>query len=498
MKIKYMISAILIGFSLTAAVVAQEDAAPVALPEPETESLPTLTLAQAIGESQAKGDDFALADQTLGIARLQHSADVAKQGFAVSAGGAWSMTDGLKQADPGAEQTLLSKAESASLGSSTGSASGTAGIGQTAQGSLSLSTPQTKLSVSATHSLPPSTAAVNTATTVVALTASQTLWDGYFGGQSRGTLEKSRLTLLGKELADTQSRSAIKSKIKQAYIIMLAAQRDLAVKRQVLEKQKRLLAQIQAIYNIRQASAIDLKTAQINARSAEIDALTADKSLRLANERLAVLVGRAPDERFLVADIPDPVLPAASVDEAIKTGLSRRNDLAQFELSAKSAGIDAALARASKSPLVTLTGGAGIAVGWTSPSAMEEAVTVGARIALPVLDSGAASFQAKTGQAQSSLYGLQASQLRKTLASDIRDYFESTQLLAEKTELARQSAELAEAQFELVKTQNKFGTATMQDVLTASVTAATAEVNYGTVKNQYLLSELSLETAMGL
>ena len=58
--------------------------------------------------------------------------------------------------------------------------------------------------------------------------------------------------------------------------------------------------------------------------------------------------------------------------------------------------------------------------------------------------------------------------------------------------------ELADAQFELVKAQNKYGTATLQDVLTASVTAATAEEGYQTAKSAYLGAILQLSTAMGL
>ena len=103
--------------------------------------------------------------------------------------------------------------------------------------------------------------------------------------------------------------------MKQSYITMLAAQRDLDIKKQVLEKQTNLLKQIEAVYALKQASAVDLKTAQINARSAEIDVTTADKTLRLANERLAVILGRPASDRFSVADIPDPSLPAASIDE---------------------------------------------------------------------------------------------------------------------------------------------------------------------------------------
>ena len=58
--------------------------------------------------------------------------------------------------------------------------------------------------------------------------------------------------------------------------------------------------------------------------------------------------------------------------------------------------------------------------------------------------------------------------------------------------------DLAEAQFELVKAQNIYGTATLQDVFTASVTAATAEENYQTARSAYLGAVLQLSTAMGL
>ena len=141
---------------------------------------------------------------------------------------------------------------------------------------------------------------------------------------------------------------------------MLAAQRDLDVKKQVLDKQNKLLAQIQAVFTIKQASAIDLKTAQINARSAEIDVETADKTLRLANERLAVIIGQAISANASPwRTSSDPTLPAASIDEAIQIGLQKRTDVAQFELNAKSSRIDAALARAQAQPSVSLTGGAG-------------------------------------------------------------------------------------------------------------------------------------------
>ena len=461
-------------------------------------SFPPITMSQVLEEASHGDADLLYLDQSVVVAKMQHSLDLAKQGIALSANGAYSLTDGLSPDKTSAEQSLLSKAESASSTGSPGSASSVAGIGQAAQGSLALSTPLSKRTLSVSHSVPVPTAASNTSSSVLGLTGSQTIWDGYPGGQFKATLEKSDLTFRGKQIADVQSRSSALAKVKQSYISMLAAQRDLSIKRQVFEKQSKLLAQIQKVFDLRQASAIDLKTSQINARSAEIDVATADKTLKLANERLAVMIGRKSDERFTVAEIPDPQLPASTIDEAIKIGLSRRSDLAQYQISAKSAAIDATLANAQKSLVFSLTGGAGVAISWTNTPAFGQALSFGGKVSLPVFDSGLADLQVKISKEQTLMYNMQVEQLGKTLASDIRDFYETTQLLAEKMDLAKQSMDLAEEQFELVKTQNSFGTATMQDVLTSSVTAATAEVNYGTVRNSYILSELSLETAMGL
>jgi outer membrane protein TolC len=453
-----------------------------------------VTLAQALDEAASSGADLALVERNLGIARLQRSLDLAKQGFSLSASGAYTMSEALGDDSSSARQSLISRAESAAGAS----LSSNSGLAQSASGSLAFSSPLTKATLSVSQTMPPVTASSSTQSSSLGLTATQTLWDGYLGGQFSATLAKSGLSLQGKELTAVQGRSAAVAKVKQAYVAMLAAQRDFDIKKKTLEKQSRLLAQVQAVYALQQVSAIDLKTAQINARSAEIDVATSDKTLRIANEKLAVIMGRASGERFSVADFEDPSLPAPSIDEAIRIGLEKRVDLAQAGISAKSSRIDASLARAQASPTVSLTGGAGLSVSWTATPLSETALSLGAKVALPILDSGTADFQAKVYEAQASLFDLQAETLKKTLSSDIRDYYESAVLLAEKIDLARQSADLAESQFELVKTQNDYGTATTQDLLAASVTAATAEALYGTARNSYLLAVLNLETAMGL
>lgn len=461
----------------------------------------SVSLDQALSEASAKGADFKIVEQTLAVARSQRALDLAKQGFTLSSNGAYSLADGLGPSATSVEQTLIARAESAAGASS---ASSSSGLAQSAQAGLSLAGPLTKVGLSASHTLPPPPASgaratsANDQSSAFGLTASQTIWDGYPGGQYLGALEKSRLALQGKELSAASGRSAAAAKAKQAYVTMLAAQRDLAVKKQVFDKQRTLLAQVEAILALKQASQIDAETARINAAGAELDVAAADKALRLANQRLAVIMGRPADSRFSVADVPQPALPAASVEEAVAAGLAKRADLAQYRLTAASARIDAGLARAQAQPGVTLTAGAGVAASWSSTPVVQEALSLGAKVTLPIVDSGAAAFQASTSLGQAALADIQARQLSQSAANDIQDYYETAALLFSKIDLAKRAADLSAAQFELVKLQNEHGTATVQDLLTASVNAATADVAYGAAKNNYLLAELQLETAMGL
>jgi OMF family outer membrane factor len=459
---------------------------------------PIVTLDEAIASARASGDDFLIVSSGLEAAKRQRELDLAKQSLSVAASGAYSLADGFGDDEEAYGQGVLARAVAASSGSAVSSSY--AGVASSPSASVSVSSPLTKATLSATQAIPVPQKDIPTVaqSSVVGLTLNQTVWDGYPGGQYRATLEKSRLAYEGRELSARQGGSAAAAKVKQAYIAMLAAQRDLDIKKQVLDKQSRLLAQIEAVYALKQASAIDLRTAQVNARAAELDLKSADKALRLANERLAVVMGRDPASRFSVAELDDPEMPAASVEEAIAIGLKRRADLAQLAMSASSARIDARLALAQAGPGVSLTAGAAVAVGWTDEPVVAQALSLGAKVSLPLYDSRAASLQAGTSEAQAALNDLQAAQLRKTLASDIRDYFEGALLQAEKVALAKEGAELAEAKFELMKAQSQYGTATTQDLLSASVDAATAEVNYGTARSAYLTIVQQLAAAMGL
>ncbi len=470
-----------------------------AAPGPAPEAAPAaqskvITLQQALDAALANGPDMKIVRGTLDVAAAGYALAATKGVFSLSATGGYSAIDGIGSLyDNTALLTQYGSTFASLLGTSSSS------VTNSATGGLALTGPMTQVGLSMGQLIPPAGASMNAPVTSGQLSLTQTIWNGYPGGQVQATIDKSFLAFQGQELGSTQGRINALAKVKQAYMTMLTDQRNLIVKRQILDNQDSLLAQIQAVFNLKQASKVDLMTAQVNARGAQLDVAQAAHDLALARERLAILLGYRPDAQFAVAETADPSLPAPSLQAAIAIGLKKRPDLAQLGLSSRSSGIDLLLAKGAAQPTVSVTGGFNAALALPGSSTVDAAsVSAGVKIALPVLDAGAARDQEDAASRQIALYGVQSYQLALGIAADIRDAYDNAIILKERIDLAKSNMEALDALFVVTKTQNQYGTATTQDVLTASVNAANAEVAYQTARNTYLLGVLTLETDMGL
>jgi outer membrane protein TolC len=376
------------------------------------------------------------------------------------------------------------------LPASSGSLSGTGSAPTGPQAGLSLNGPLTSLSLTAYPF------ANEEKTSVAGLSLSQTLWDGYPGGTGKANVDKARLALQGRELSVEASRLNLVYQIRQAYFTMLTAQDNVALQKDILQRQESLLRQIEALYNLQQASEVDLKTAQVNARTAQVDLDGYRHALRLAGLRLANLMGRSPDQAFSVAAVDAPQPPAQSLQQAVADGLARRTDIQQLELNRRSVAVDLALARGLKQPSIGITAGLDSTLDWPAGKAGWLA-SAGLKLGIPVLDSGTARSLQEAARLQDQLYSQQEEQLRQSIAADIEDAYGSLQVQLERVEAAQGNAEALEQQFQLKQVQNKYGTATTLDLLTAAVDAANARSALARAKSDAQLAALKLQNVMG-
>jgi len=448
-------------------------------------SVPALTLEKSISAALANGDDNMLLQASLALGKSQYGESVSLNswGLSGSAGAGYNL--------PGGNAGVLT-AKQSSLTSISSSAQGAViGIG--------LNSPQTSIAFNASPWSPPvqpiGTAPSGDIFSSVGVSLNQVLWNGYPGGPTQAAVDKGLLALQSKVLATDSGRLNIIFRVKQAYFAMLAAQQNAAVTRQILEKQNALLAQITTIYKLKQASDVDLKTAQINAHSAQVDVENADHVQRIARIQLAILMGRPPESDFSVSQ-PDPQpLPAASVQEAIAQALSHRVDFQQLQLSRKSSSIDLELARGQATPSVSVTGGVSQYFDWSGQSAW--LANAGVKVAMPILDAGGVKNLVDAALKQDEIYALQARQLQKSIATAVQSDWEAVQIQNERVEVARMTAENDDLLVEVYRIQNQNGTASTQDLLTASVNAASARTAYVQAQSNAQLAVLQLLSDMG-
>ncbi len=455
---------------------AQQAQAQATAPQP---AAPTITLQQSIDTALANGDDNKILAGNLEVARAQHALNVSHNALTLGASAGYGQ-DWLY-----GDNTLQSK-----LGGSSGPTAG-----------VTLAGPLTSVAVTASpySVLAGTVPGVSTAPvgTVVGASVSQTLWNGYPGGPTQATVDKSLLTLQGKVAATDSGKLALIYRIKQAYYTMLGAQRNADLQRQILDKQNALLKQIQAIYDLKQASLVDLKTAQVNAQTAQVGVDSADNDLRTARLALAILMGMPPDSGFVVSATDDPTLPVTALDDAVAQALKRRVEIKQVELNIQSGNIDVALARGLATPTVSVTGGLTYDLLWGSPPTSAYQLSAGVKIAMPVLDAGAARNQADAAVQQNDVYAVQEVQLQKSITSDVRNAWAGWQLAIEKLDLAKAQADVSALTLEIYKTELANGTVSNQDLLTAAVNDATAQTALLSAQSAVQLAILQLLNVMG-
>jgi outer membrane protein TolC len=446
------------------------------------DSSPSLTLSQCVEAALANGDENAIIEQNLGIGKAQYEQAVSANSLALKGSAGYGVSGAA------GDSTLIS-----SYATETGVSAANV-VPQSIQAGLALSGPMTSVSLGGAYVLP--LLGTFGDSSLVSLGVSQTLWDGYPGGTAKATVEKSFLSLRVKQLTADSDKASLIYQVKQAFLTMLASQRTIAVKMEILANQESSLKQMEAAFKFQKANAVDLQTARINVKSAQVDLRNEQDILHTARISLANLMGVSVESEFKVEEVEESPALTITLEEAIAKGLEQRYELKKIAFNKKSTAIDLALIQGQKSPTLSLSGAAYLMLGNTAQTnAMATSATLS--VGMPILDAGSAQHKEEENRCQNALYGRQESQTRRSISLEIEMAYNSLKTQIEKLDLTKLQAENAEAYYQVEKTANQYGTVTNHDVLTASVDAANARVNYAKARSDVLLAVLELQNAMG-
>jgi outer membrane protein TolC len=326
---------------------------------------------------------------------------------------------------------------------------------------------------------------------------SQTIWDGYPGGQARASVQQAEITLRSRSLADAADRRDLALKVSQAYYAVLSAQRTLglrqdAVAQRELEEKRALILSEGGT-----ASALEVTQAGVNLRGARIDLQAALSALASARRTLSLLAGWQPDSDYEAGEAPDPAVPTLETPALVQEALSRRADLQQAALAVRTGEIVLALKKAQSSPAITASAGADYSRGWESGTDLLT-WSLAVRGSIPIVDSGLAAAQAAEASAQDQAARIAAESLAARIASEVEQKAASVRELRERAELARSSLELSRMQAELAELKFQQGAGTQMEALAASVAVSNARAALEKARSDAQLAVLELQNAVGL
>jgi len=445
----------------------------------------TVTLDQVVTAARAAAPGLKLASTTADTARAQLIQTQATNGLALGGKGDYTHLGSI--AGP-ASSTTPSGAAATAAGASPLS-------GENIQGGLNLSSPSTSLGLTAQHSILEITPSDQVSS--INLSASQTVFDGYPGGRAAAAVQQADYTYRAARVAYDASLKSVIYQVKQAYYTLLVDQKTVLIRQATVTQDQQNLAYYQGLLAAGRATQLDLLQNQVTLTQAQLDLRTAQNTVDSDRKNLSQQVGWALDKQYVVADSPIPDLPSLQIEEALKTAFQNRSELLTFDLNIAAATINLALQKSQAYPVVSVNGSLGVGQDWNA-NVSSGSFTVGASIALPILDGGLRNAQVQQAADQIASYRVQQDQERQVIAIAVENALFSVQDTRNRLDLAEQSVKAAQGQYDLQKARYAVGLVTTLDVLTALQALTTAQVGLEQAKSNYILALLSLDNVMGL
>ena len=456
-------------------------AAPAAGPSPQV-----VTLDQVVAAAKAAAPGLKLATVTLDTARSQLTQVQAANGLALAGKGDYSHQGNL----PGTTVSSTSPGAAAAA-----SASGAGLVGENIAGGLTLSGPATSVGLSAQHSIQEGSAADQVSS--ISLSASQTIFDGYPGGRAAAAVEQADYTYRASQVAYDASLKSLLFQVQQAYYTLLGDQNTVLIRQASVKQAEQNLAYYQGLFTAGRATQLDVLQNQVALTQAQLDLQSAGNTIQVDRKNLSLDVGWPLDRSYAVADTPMPDLPALQPEQALATAFQNRSELLTLALNISAANVNLALQKSQAFPVISANGSVGLGQDWSS-NISAGSFSVGASIALPVVDGGLRSAQVQQAADQVASFKVQQDQQRQSITISVENALFGVRDARNRLDLAGQSVKAAQGQYDLQKARYAVGLVTTLDVLTALQSLTSAQVGLEQAKSNYVLSVLNLNSAMGL
>jgi TolC family type I secretion outer membrane protein len=323
-------------------------------------------------------------------------------------------------------------------------------------------------------------------------TLNQTLFD--FGRTpSQVAIERLNFDAAGQDHSSVTSQVAYN--VKQAYYLLLQAEKNRDVAVETVQLTEDQLAQAKGFFDAGVKSKYDVTSAEVNVSTAKLALIRAENAVRIARVTLNNAMGVPDAPEFTIADTLDFRPGVFTLSDAIARAYEHRPDLRALQTRREASKESVSLARAGHYP--TLTGTASYLRADSAYPPERSGWSAGVTLSVPLFSGFLTNNQVR--EAKENLYAAQANEetFRQSVLLEVQQAYLSLREAEDSVGVAKLTVQQAQENYDIANGRYNAGVGSPLDVTNALVGLSNAKTNYIAALANYKIAEAALLKAMG-
>lgn len=320
----------------------------------------------------------------------------------------------------------------------------------------------------------------------------------YSGGRVRNAVASARDRVEAGQFDLRATELAVFSQVVAAYMDVIRAESLVELSRNNVQVLEVNLRATNNRFQVGDLTRTDVAQSESRLSLARGDLRSSEASLISARERYIQLVGREPIDLQ-----PPPALPGlpASADDAVDIALANNPDLAASRKIREAAKHDVRVARGQRLPTVSAFASGQHYTDLASRNGVagaddSGALTVGARLSLPLYQGGRTGALVRQSQAYEQQAMERETAVERDLIAQTRSLYSSWQASNQVIESSRVAVDASSLSLQGVRAENSVGTRTILDILNAEQEAFISRVQLVTAERNAYVAAFSLLASM--
>lgn len=296
-------------------------------------------------------------------------------------------------------------------------------------------------------------------------------------------------------IADLQdAKGQVIFNVKQYYYGVLQGKMSRNVALETLNQFQQHYNMAKAFFEAGKSSKIDVTSAEVNLSNARISLLKAENSLRIAKINLNNAMGIPNAQEYEIEDELTYKPQNISLTDALKNAYLNRPDL--LSILRKKEGLEKTIILQNKGYLPSLSGNA--AYGYTGDdTAMDKAWNVGVTLTFPLFTGLSTKYQVEEARANLDVLKANENNLKQKAYLEVESAFLSFREAEQRIFAGNVIVRQAEENVDLARGRYTSGVGSYIEITDAMISLNNAKMTYINALSDYMISEASLQKAMG-